>query len=130
GRPRKFENPEAKIEDNKDAASALLADDKLTGLPLFGLGICFGAGPMVRSVAEDSRFRPSRVLRRVHPQRQNEGEDGDAYQATFDGPASPDAPRVCSMPRRYQWVWPRPSWCRQQRPPQPGVGGVGVVVRA
>jgi uncharacterized protein len=57
GRPRQFENPEANIEDIKSAATALLADDRLTGLPLFGLGICFGAGPMVRAVGEDPRFQ-------------------------------------------------------------------------
>jgi fermentation-respiration switch protein FrsA (DUF1100 family) len=57
GRPRQSENPAANTEDIKNAATALLADDRLTGRPLFGLGICFGAGPMVRSVAEDARFR-------------------------------------------------------------------------
>src|SRR5262252_5063469 len=56
GQPRQFENPDANIEDIKNAATALLADDRLTGLPVFGLGVCFGAGPMVRTVAEDPRF--------------------------------------------------------------------------
>jgi fermentation-respiration switch protein FrsA (DUF1100 family) len=57
GRPRQLENPYAHVEDIKSAATALLADDRLASLPLFGVGICFGAGPMVRSVAEDPRFR-------------------------------------------------------------------------
>jgi fermentation-respiration switch protein FrsA (DUF1100 family) len=57
GRPRQFENPDANIEDIWNAATALLADDRLTNLRLFGLGICFGAGPMVPAVAADSRFR-------------------------------------------------------------------------
>jgi uncharacterized protein len=57
GEPRQFENPGANIEDIKNAAGALLADDRLTNLPLFGLGVCFGAGPMARAVAEDPRFR-------------------------------------------------------------------------
>jgi uncharacterized protein len=57
GRPRQFENPAANIEDIRNAATALLADERLANLPLFGLGICFGAGPMVRAVTEDSRFR-------------------------------------------------------------------------
>jgi uncharacterized protein len=57
GQPRQFENPDANIEDIRNAATALLADDRLTHLPLSGLGVCFGAGPMVRAVAEDSRFR-------------------------------------------------------------------------
>jgi dienelactone hydrolase len=67
GQPRQFESPEANIEDVTNAATALLADHRLTGLPLFGLGICFGAGPMVRSVAEDSRFVPSPVWRASTP---------------------------------------------------------------
>ena len=57
GEPRQFENPIANIEDVRNGASALLADDRLAELPLFGLGVCFGAGPMVRAVAGDSRFR-------------------------------------------------------------------------
>jgi dienelactone hydrolase len=57
GRPRQFEDPDANIEDIRNAATALLAHDRLTNLRLFGLGICFGAGPMVRAVAADSRFR-------------------------------------------------------------------------
>src|SRR5215831_5763570 len=56
GRPRQFENPEANIEDIRNAASALLAKGRLRDLPVAGLGICFGAGPMVRAVAGDSRF--------------------------------------------------------------------------
>src|SRR5262245_54518672 len=57
GRPRQFENPDANIEDIKNAATALLTDARLKDAPLFGLGICFGAGPMVRAAAEDRRFR-------------------------------------------------------------------------
>jgi hypothetical protein len=33
----------ANIEDIKNAATALLADEQLANLPLFGLGVCFGA---------------------------------------------------------------------------------------
>ena len=58
GEPRQFENPAANIEDIKNAASALLADDRLTNLPSSGLGVCFGAwtnGPC--RLAEDPRFR-------------------------------------------------------------------------
>jgi fermentation-respiration switch protein FrsA (DUF1100 family) len=85
GRPRQFENPEANIEDIKNAATALLADDRLTNLPLFGLGICFGAGPMVRSVAEDSRFRAFAGVAGVYTDNaKTEGRMGDAYQARID----------------------------------------------
>ena len=85
GRPRQFENPEANIEDIKNAATALLADDRLTNLPLYGLGVCFGAGPMVRSVAEDSRFRAFAGVAGVYTDNaKTEGRMGDAYQARID----------------------------------------------
>jgi fermentation-respiration switch protein FrsA (DUF1100 family) len=85
GRPRQFENPEANIEDIKNAATALLVDDRLRGLPLFGLGICFGAGPMVRSVAEDSRFRAFAGVAGVYTDNaKTKARMGDAYQATID----------------------------------------------
>jgi uncharacterized protein len=85
GRPRQLENPEANIEDIKNAATALLADERLTGLPLFGLGICFGAGPMVRSVAEDSRFRAFAGVAGVYTDNaKTKARMGDAYQAKID----------------------------------------------
>ena len=85
GRPRQFENPEANIEDIKNAATALLADDRLTELPLFGLGVCFGAGPMVRSVAEDLRFRAFAGVAGVYTDNAKTRERmGDAYQAAID----------------------------------------------
>ncbi len=57
GKPRQFEKPAAKIEDIKNAATALLSDKRFEDLSVFGLGICFGAGPMARAVSEDARFR-------------------------------------------------------------------------
>ena len=85
GQPRQFENPAANIEDIRNAATALLADDRLTGLPLFGLGICFGAGPMVRSVAEDSRFRAFAGVAGVYTDKaKTEAMMGDTYQATIE----------------------------------------------
>lgn len=85
GRPRQFEDPEANIEDIKNAASALLADERLTGLPLFGLGICFGAGPMVRAVAEDSRFRAFAGVAGVFTDNaKTKARMGGSYQATID----------------------------------------------
>jgi fermentation-respiration switch protein FrsA (DUF1100 family) len=57
GKPRQLEDPSAKIEDIKSAATALLADERFKDCPVFGVGICFGAGPMVRAVSEDARFR-------------------------------------------------------------------------
>jgi uncharacterized protein len=85
GRPRQFENPEANIEDIKNAATALLADDRLQGLPLFGVGICFGGGPMVRSVAGDSRFRAFAGVAGVYTDNaKTKARMGDAYRATVD----------------------------------------------
>jgi uncharacterized protein len=85
GEPRQFENPQANIEDIRNAASALLADDRLTGLPLFGLGVCFGAGPMVRSVAEDSRFRAFAGVAGVYTDNaKTKTTMGDAYQAAIE----------------------------------------------
>jgi uncharacterized protein len=85
GRPRQFANPEANIEDIKSAGSALPADDRLTGRPRFGLGICFGAGPMVRAVAEDSRFRAFAGVAGVYTDNaKTRARMGDAYQAKID----------------------------------------------
>jgi fermentation-respiration switch protein FrsA (DUF1100 family) len=85
GRPRQFENPDANIEDIKNAATALLAEDRLKGAPLFGLGICFGAGPMVRAVAEDPRFRAFAGVAGVYTDNaKTKARMGDAYQATIE----------------------------------------------
>jgi fermentation-respiration switch protein FrsA (DUF1100 family) len=85
GQPRQFESPEANIEDIKNAATALLADDRLTELPLFGLGVCFGAGPMVRSVAEDPRFRAFAGVAGVYTDSTKTiARMGAAYQAAID----------------------------------------------
>jgi uncharacterized protein len=85
GQPRQFENPQANIEDIKSAVTALLADDRLSGLPVFGLGICFGAGPMVRTVAEDSRFRAFAGVAGVFTDHaKTVARMGDQYQARID----------------------------------------------
>src|SRR5918994_1378631 len=85
GQPRQFENPEANIEDIKNAAAGLLADDRLSGLPLYGLGVCFGAGPMVRSVAEDARFRAFAGVAGVYGDHAKTVERmGAAYQAGIE----------------------------------------------
>jgi len=85
GLPRQFESPEANIEDIKNAATALHADDRLTDLPLIGLGVCFGAGPMARAVAEDSRFRAFAGVAGVYTDNaQTVARMGDAYQAGID----------------------------------------------
>ena len=56
GEPRQFENPFAKVEDIKAAASAVLSDRGSAHIALIGVGVCAGGGYMARAVAEDSRF--------------------------------------------------------------------------
>ena len=53
GRPRQFENPVAKLEDIRAAATALADDHRTRGLPLVAVGICAGGGYMARAVAEE-----------------------------------------------------------------------------
>jgi fermentation-respiration switch protein FrsA (DUF1100 family) len=85
GEPRQFENPEANIEDIRNAATALLADEQLTNLPVFGLGVCFGAGPMARAVAEDSRFRGFAGVAGVYTDNaKTKARMGAAYQEVID----------------------------------------------
>jgi len=57
GDPRQFENPLAKVEDIRAAASALLSDPGPANIALIGVGVCAGGGYMARAVAEDSRFK-------------------------------------------------------------------------
>jgi uncharacterized protein len=85
GRPRQFEDPNANIEDIENAGSALLAHERLAHLPLFGLGVCFGAGPMVRAVAEDHRFRAFAGVAGVYSDNaKNKARMGGAYQAAIE----------------------------------------------
>jgi hypothetical protein len=85
GRPRQFENPDANIEDIKNAAPALFSVDRLKDVPLFGLGICFGAGPMVRAVAEDRRFQAFAGVAGVYTDNdKTKARMGATYQATID----------------------------------------------
>jgi uncharacterized protein len=85
GEPRQFENPEANIEDIKNAATALLAVDRLTNLPVFGLGVCFGAGPMARAVAEDPRFAAFAGVAGVYTDNaKTKATMGASYQAAID----------------------------------------------
>jgi uncharacterized protein len=85
GQPRQFESPDANIEDINNAATALLADDRLKDLSLVGLGICFGAGPMARAVAEDPRFRGFAGVAGVYTDNaKTVARMGGAYRAAID----------------------------------------------
>jgi fermentation-respiration switch protein FrsA (DUF1100 family) len=85
GTPRQFENPTANIADIRSAASALLGDARFTDLPVFGLGVCFGAGPMVRAVADDERFAAFAGVAGVYADlEQTKASMGAAYDAAID----------------------------------------------
>src|SRR5262249_25402528 len=85
GPPREVEKPHGKNEENTNAASALLADDRLKTLPIAGLGICFGAGPMVSAVARDSRFSAFAGVAGVYTDNaKTVAGMGPAYQAKID----------------------------------------------
>ena len=85
GQPRQLENPQANIEDIRNAASALLADKRLEGLPLFALGICFGAGPMACAVAQDERFKAFAGVAGVYSDvAKTKQSMGEGYQAAIE----------------------------------------------
>jgi uncharacterized protein len=85
GSPRQFEDPGANIADIKNAVTALLADERLTNLPVAGVGVCYGAGPMVRAVAEDSRFGAFAGVAGVYTDRERtKATMGDAYEAGIE----------------------------------------------
>jgi uncharacterized protein len=85
GAPRQFENPDANIADIRNAATALLAKSRMSNLPVFGLGVCFGAGPMVRAVAGDQRFGAFAGVAGVYTDNeQTRATMGAAYEATIE----------------------------------------------
>lgn len=85
GQPRQFENPLANVEDIKNAAGALLADEHLKALPVFGLGVCYGASAMVRAVAEDKRFSAFAGVAGVYVDAQESKQSmGDGYQRAIN----------------------------------------------
>ncbi|MFE9580124.1 alpha/beta hydrolase [Nocardia sp. NPDC006044] len=56
GEPRQFESGFGKAEDIRNAVTALVADERTTGLPVAAVGVCAGAGYMARAVADDPRI--------------------------------------------------------------------------
>src|SRR5262245_54790549 len=85
GQPRQFEHPRAQIEDIQSAATALLDEERFAGLPLFGLGVCYGAGPMVLAVFENARFRALAGVAGVYTDVvKTKQMMGDSYQPAID----------------------------------------------
>lgn len=77
GQPRQLENPAAKIEDIRNAATALLADGRFAGLPVFG----------------DARFRGMAGIAGVYTDAAKTRQAmGAAYQPAID--AAREAERV------------------------------------
>jgi uncharacterized protein len=85
GEPRQFESPEENIKDIRNAAAAMLTDARFKDLPLFGFGVCFGAGPMVAAVAEDARFRAFAGVAGVYTDSADTKKMmGDEYEPTLE----------------------------------------------
>jgi hypothetical protein len=52
--PRQLEDPEENITDIRNAVTALGIVPALADLPAYGVGVCFGAGPMAVAVSRDT----------------------------------------------------------------------------
>ncbi|GAB2513623.1 alpha/beta hydrolase [Nocardia heshunensis] len=67
GVPRQLENPLGKAADISAAVTALQADARLAGKPVFAVGVCAGGGYMARAVADDPRIRAFAGVAGVYP---------------------------------------------------------------
>jgi hypothetical protein len=85
GEPRQFESPAWRIEDIRNAAAALLDDDRFADLPVNGLGVCYGAGPMAIAVHEGDDFAAFAGVAGVYTDgAQTKSMMGDAYRRNID----------------------------------------------
>lgn len=85
GQPRQFENPAAKVEDIRNAISALTSDRRIEGLAAFAIGVCAGGGYMAQAVADDRRVRAFAGVAGVYSDAAQTREwMGDGYQAAID----------------------------------------------
>lgn len=57
GSPRQYESPKTKLQDIKNALSFMETLPMIDREKIAGLGICFGAGYMLASAAEDNRIK-------------------------------------------------------------------------
>ncbi len=82
GMPRQFENPYAKADDIRAAVTALTQQDGLSGLRVYGVGVCAGGGYMAQAVAHDPRFSAFAGVAGVYSDReQTRAWLGDGYAA-------------------------------------------------
>jgi len=85
GEPRQFESPARRIEDIRNAAAALLDDARFAGLPVNGLGVCYGAGPMAIAVHEADSFTAFAGVAGVYTDgAQTKAVMGEAYRRAID----------------------------------------------
>jgi fermentation-respiration switch protein FrsA (DUF1100 family) len=82
GEPRQLEDPEENITDIRNAVTALANVPVLADLPAYGVGVCFGAGPMAVAVSRDARFHGFAGVAGVYTdQAETQATMGSAYDA-------------------------------------------------
>jgi fermentation-respiration switch protein FrsA (DUF1100 family) len=86
GKPRQYENPEAKIVDVQNAVTFLSRHERIDPERIVAVGVCAGAGYMAGAVAEDPRFKAfGAVAGFFHDAAQQVKWMGqDKYRAAFD----------------------------------------------
>jgi len=84
GAPRQLEDPLGKAADIAAAVTALGADPRTAGLPVYGVGVCAGAGYMAQAVADDRRIAAFAGIAGVYPDAgDTRAAMGDAYEAAI-----------------------------------------------
>jgi hypothetical protein len=93
GEPRQMVDPGSDAQD-ASAAAAWLAE-RFPGLPVAGLGVCFGAGPMAVAVARDRRFAAFAGVAGVYT-------DGAAVRASMGAAYEETVARGRAAERRWR----------------------------
>jgi uncharacterized protein len=85
GEPRQLEDPEENITDIRNAVTALANVPALADLPAYGVGVCFGAGPMAVAVSRDTRLHGFAGVAGVYTdQAETVATMGSAYDAVVE----------------------------------------------
>ncbi|MFB8005886.1 alpha/beta hydrolase [Nocardia sp. NPDC056000] len=113
GQPRQFENPIGKAQDIQQAVTALLADERTSGLPVVAVGVCAGAGYMARAVADDARIQAFAGV-------------AGYYSDTADAPPSQEA---IARGRAAEQVWRETGVAETIPAVAPDGGDVGMPLR-
>ena len=81
GKPRQYENPQAKIRDVANAIAFLGTHDRVDATRLVAVGVCAGAGYMAGAVAREPRIRAfGAVAGFYHDAAQQKIWSGDGYE--------------------------------------------------